>query len=336
MGDCLPHTFWLVLSLKSSQHQQLLSRTKRLFNDLDRLGVEEFAEIFKYNYFTSEIPKDHEKYQEVLNFLMVCVIEKYSESDLLRYFSPSSLSQKENRPEYSAHSSRVGHWFQLIGYWLRQLFNKPTYQFNPASSLLSGSLKQLKTSLNKKSYIENSVDVDFRTNLSAVRIQLENKLIHSQFEDRANARIIERETAVAEREEVLSQKEKNFLEKTEALGKSQESFQEKYTLWVGEQEASERKMQDLQKENQALGETISNLKKAKSDEKGYIRHLEADIFKLGEKLEEKAQESKNNSEKPRLSRTASLSSFFSCLSSVEDISSSIAVDKLSTPLQKKF
>ncbi|MEN9917392.1 MAG: hypothetical protein RLY40_1331 [Pseudomonadota bacterium] len=190
-----------------SQQHLLLELTQDLFNNLDGVGVQAFAEIFKYNYFHSSIEEVNKKYHEALLYLVTCVIEKYSESDLLRYFLSQDLSQKENRPEYSDHTSRLGHWFQLIGYWFRQLFNKPIYKLNPENCSLTDSVKYVKTSLHKKSYVENSVDVDLRTHLSKVLIQFEKRLINSQLEDLASQGIIERERIVARREENLSQKE---------------------------------------------------------------------------------------------------------------------------------
>lgn len=230
-----------------SQQQQLLKRTKGLFIDLDRLGAEAFAGIFKYDYFSSRFEKEHEKYQEVLIFLTACIIEKYSESDLLRYFLPHELSQEENRPEYSVHNSRVGHWFQLIGYWLHQLFNKPIYKLNPESISLADSVKQLKISLNKKSYIENSVDVDFRTHLSRVLIQLDKKIINSQLEDLASEGIIEREKIVAKREEKLSREERLFPENLKTLTASEECFREKQQLFNDERKDLDEKIKALKR-----------------------------------------------------------------------------------------
>ncbi len=74
-----------------SQRHQLLNQTQQLFNDLNRLGAEEFTEIFKYNYFHSSNEEDNKKHHEALLYLVTCVIEKYSESDLLRYFLPQEL-----------------------------------------------------------------------------------------------------------------------------------------------------------------------------------------------------------------------------------------------------
>lgn len=269
-----------------SQQQQLLKRTKGLFIDLDRLGAEAFAGIFKYDYFNNCIEKDRKKYQEVLMFLTACIIEKYSESDLLRYFLPHDLSQEENRPEYSVNNSRVGHWFQLIGYWLRQLFNKPIYKLNRESSSLADSVKQLKISLNKKCYIENSVDVDFRTHLSRVLIQLDKKIINSQLEDLASEGIIEREKIVAKREEKLSSQERLFSEKLKTLTASEECFRKKQQLFNDEKKDLYEKNKGLEKEKNELKETISGLKKQKSEEKKYKHDLEYENFQYVEVLEE--------------------------------------------------
>lgn len=269
-----------------SQQQQLLKRTKGLFIDLDRLGAEAFAEIFKYDYFSNCIEKDRKKYQEVLMFLTACIIEKYSESDLLRYFLPHDLSQEENRPEYSVHNSRVRHWFQLIGYWLRQLFNKPIYKLNPESSSLAESVKQLKISLNKKSYIENSVDVDFRTHLSRVLIQLDKKIINSQLVDLASKGIIEREKRVAKREEKLSRQERLYSEKLKILTESEEFFREKQQLFNDERKDLDEKNKGLEKEKNELKETILDLKKQKHEEKKYIHHLQDENIQYVKVLEE--------------------------------------------------
>ncbi len=272
-----------------SQRQQLLKRTQQLFNNLDRLGAEKFSEIFKYNYFYSSIEEVNKKYYEALLYLVTCVIEKYSESDLLRYFLPQGLSQKENRPEYSDHTSRLGHWFQLIGYRFRQLLNKPIYTLNPENSLLTDSVKYIKAS-HKKSYVENSVDVDLRTHLSKVLIQFEKRLINSQAEDLASQGIIGRERIVARKEEEVSEKERLSSQKLKGLIKSEENLRERRELVIKDREEMENQKKDLEKKIEKLIETISYLKTEKIREKKYLHYLENNVNHYEQGLEELAKE----------------------------------------------
>lgn len=325
-----------------SQRHQLLKQTKQLFRDLSKIGEEEFAEIFKYNYFNSSDEKDNEKYQEVLSFLATCIIEKYSESDLLRYFLTQNLSQKENRPEYFDHASRIAHWCQLIGYWFRQLSNKSIYKFNPESSSLADSVKHIKTSLNKKSYVENSVDVDFRTSLSKVLVEFEKKLINSQLEGLANEGIIEREKSVARREEILSQKEELLSEKIEGLARSEENLQQKTELLNDERKDLEEKNKNLEKVIDELKEKISALKEVKLSDRNYLHFLEDQSVQLQEELEKlvkelgvfpqasqstKAKNEESFLAKPKLCRSQSFASFFPKHQSKDDNQSNLGTAK---------
>lgn len=284
------------------------------------MDKEQFSEIFKYNFFYSKIEEDNNKYQEVLSFLTACIIEKCTESDLLRYFLPQSLSQKENKPEYSDHASRISHWFQLIGYWFRQLFNKPIYQLNSESNLLADSVKQLKTALNQRSYVDNSVDVDFRAHLSQVLIQLEKKLINSQVEERANEGIIERERAIARREEILSQLEVLLSEKLDELARINVSLQEKTELLSEDRQEIEKQNKELVKEIEKLKETISDLKKEKFSEKTYIHLLETGNFQHEKDLEELIKYYDDVFSQGSLSKAKSeesIASFYSVLEAIE-------------------
>lgn len=147
-------------------------------------------------------------------------------------------------------------------------------------------MKQLKISLNKKFYIENSVDVDFRTHLSRVLIQLDKKIINSQLEDLASKGIIEREKIVAKREEKLSRQERLYSEKLKILTESEEFFREKQQLFNDERKDLDEKNKGLEKEKNELKETISGLKKQKHDEKKYIDHLENENFQYVKVLED--------------------------------------------------
>lgn len=179
-------------------------------------------------------------------------------------------------------------------YWLRQLFNKPIYKLNPESSPLADSVKQLKISLNKKSYIENSVDVDFRAHLSRVLFQLGKKIINSQsqLEDLARKGIVDREKIVANQEQEISREKEFYLEKLKTLTVSEESFREKQQLFNEERKDLDEKIKGLEKEKSELKETISGLKKQIHKGEKYKDHLE-----------------EANSQ-PKLNRAQSYASFF--------------------------
>ena len=154
----------------------LLQKTAKLFTDLNELSKEEFAKIFTVYNFTSSDVVENEKYQEILNYLLTAVIEKYSQTDLLRYFFPEYLSQKETRPEYSNNLSRIGHWFQLIGYWLRQLRNKPIYRLKTEHNGLADSIEYIKAS-SSNNYIDNDLNQDFKQHLAVLREKVQEKTI---------------------------------------------------------------------------------------------------------------------------------------------------------------
>ncbi len=243
-------------------------------------------------------------------FLAACIIEKYPENDLFRYFFPQELSQKKNRPEYLERFSKMDHWFQLIACWFRQLFNKPICKLNSEGILLTESSKQLKISLNKKSYVENSMDVDFRAHLSKVLIQLKKKRINSKFEDHANQGIIEREKMIVRREGELEKKENLFYEQQKQLIDSQKNLREQSHLLNNERKDYLERIKHLEKENGKLKE--ATLKKEKFNDKTYIRYLGDNNFQLEKdlkKLTKKLKVFQTNSE-PKLYRSQSHASFF--------------------------
>lgn len=148
----------------------LLRRTDEFFSVLKGLGKEEFAKIFfGYNFTSSDI-KENEKHQEILNYLLVAVIEKYSQTDLLRYFFSKNISQKENRPEYSNSSSIVSYCLQLISYWLRQIRNKPNYELKTEHAGIADSIQYVKISSNKD-YVDNDLNDVFKQHLAILREQ---------------------------------------------------------------------------------------------------------------------------------------------------------------------
>lgn len=192
----------------TNQQIQLLKRAKELFKALHNLEAEEFAKIFEYNYFDSSVREEYEKYEIVLNFLVACIIEKYSQNDLLRYFLPG-LSQRESRPEYFSHSSRVQHWFQLIGYWLRQLVNKPKYGYVIENNQFAVSVQGIKTALSKKSYVENMVDGNFKALLMSAVIKIEERAEFLQMSADTSKKFIENEmkALVKQKEELLKKEQ---------------------------------------------------------------------------------------------------------------------------------
>lgn len=160
------------------EHIALLRRTDILFSALQELGKEEFAKIFIVHNFTSSDVKTNEKYQTVLNCLLAAVIAHYSQTELLRYFLPEHLSQKEIRPEYSNSSSIFNYLFKLIGYWWRQQLDKPSYALlTPEHSEFANSIEQLKTSLNKETYLVNNVNDAFKQHLTVLREKVQEKTI---------------------------------------------------------------------------------------------------------------------------------------------------------------
>lgn len=305
------------------ERSKLLRHTKLFFDDMNKLSIEEFAKIFtEYNFSSIDI-KEHEKYQESLNCLIALIIEKYSQSELLRYFFPENLSEKENRPVFSSHLSKIEHWFQLIGYWIRQLRNKPNYAL-PEDSPISVSLQHIKNAFKNQTYLSSNTNNDFNKHLDCLvkeivkkaflpnmneisRMNLKNiqeyhqTLINKEQELQAieknllekSSALIKQEILLSEQQKTLNQQAENLQQKSESLivmekflAQNEESYRERTTLLSEEREAIEKKEKRFESESKGLKEEISKIKARNHKEKSYISHLENENSTLEKRLAE--------------------------------------------------
>lgn len=260
----------------------LLQKTDKLFTALSELSKKEFAKIFTVINFTSSDVKENEKYQEIFNYLLTAVIEKYSQTDLLRYFFPE-LSQKETRPEYSNNSWRISHWVQLIGYWLRQLQNKPTYTLKTEHNRLADSIQYLKTSISNKDYIDNDLNQDFKQHLAVLREKTVEKAIfplrneisrinsipdqiyHQQLLDKYQAlqalekdlytlalELDKKDKELDKKDKELDKKETELKIREEQATQSQRTNAEVLELYRGEREAVKRQQESLHAQQELI------------------------------------------------------------------------------------
>jgi hypothetical protein len=256
---------------------ELLRRTKTFFDAMDKLSMEEFAKIFTAYNFSSIDINMHEKYQEILNCLVALVIERYSQSDLLRYFFPEDLSAKEKRPEYSSNSSRISHWFQLIGYWFRQLRNKLNYALTPENRDLAGSLDHIKGSLGKKSYTVNNADSEFKMHLGILVKEIGKKALYPSMNSAATTQgeeLLEKQERLYLLEADLQLKKQLFESQEEYAVLREKHYQEKVELLAAERNVLEETIKGFETKIQALQEKIASLTDKLNKDKPYISHLE--------------------------------------------------------------
>lgn len=267
-----------------SEHKLILGITGKLSSALIKLGAEEFSKIFILNTFTSSDAKENEKYQEILNRLITAIIENYQQTDLLHYFFPEYLSQKESRPEYSSNLSRINYGFQLIAYWLRQLFNKPRYELQTEHSELGVSIEQLKTLLNKETYFANSIKDDFKQHLAILREKIQGKAIFPKREEINPAQALQAfEKDLQNHAIFLSEKEKEYEKKNDEV-----SLRERIVI---QNERKNKEVAELyREERKAVNDNLKQIR-----EKQEIENKELRVAK--EELENLKEESKSLKEK---------------------------------------
>jgi DNA repair exonuclease SbcCD ATPase subunit len=225
------------------ERSKLLRRTKLFFDAMNELSMEEFAKIFIDYNFSSKNVAANETFQASLHCLVGLVVEKYSQSDLLRYFFPENLSVKENRPEYSSNVSRISHWCKLIGYWLRQLRNQSKYDLTPENNHLVVSLNHIKESLGNKSYLSSNIDNDFKTHLGILVKEIEKKAIYPSMSDisRESLNAQEYHQALVEKGQELQAFESNLQERNIAANKLEITLSEERQNFKKQEEKLEHK-----------------------------------------------------------------------------------------------
>lgn len=291
----------------------LLKRTEVFFHAMNKLGTKEFGNFFrtaKFNYHNAETK---EKYQEVSNYLVALVVNKYSASDLLRYFFPGDLSAKESSPVYNDDSLRISHWFQLIGYWLRQLWGSPVYK--TGNSELMGAIYNIKRlfenregrdSLENYSHhlsfsggntLKDSLDIVVEKigatpiGPSMQNIELKNfNSVQEYLEAIGNNELLEQQKTLTQEKENLESGSTNLKEERVSLNEQQESFDKKKAKW---EQASQTRENEL-KETQSKQETAEQkLKETQFQLEIAEETLEETQFKL-EIAEQKLKETQSN------------------------------------------
>ncbi|TLY47762.1 MAG: hypothetical protein E6K54_05095 [Gammaproteobacteria bacterium] len=257
----------------------LYRETKKLFNTLEKLDIEEFAKIFIVYNFTSMDIQENEKHQEVLNYLITLIIQKYSETDLLRYFLPDYLSQKETRPESSHSSSRINYWFQLIGYWLRQLLNKPIYALKTEYNEFADPIKYIKASLTTNTpYLVNTVDNTFKNHLAILREKIQENSI---FPKRSKISRVNSSTDQAYHQQLLAQ-EKELESMVKTFKEKEQEFVKREDILIRLDEEIEAR-KELVAQNEHKNEEISKLfheeRAAVKEELGSLRQQQELIVK---------------------------------------------------------
>lgn len=291
-----------------NQRSQLLRCTKDFFEKMNKLDKEAFAKIFtEYNFSSTKI-EEHEKYQLVVNCLVGLVVEKYSQSDLLRYFFPENLSKKESRPEYSSDLSRISHWFQLIGYWLRQLVNKPNYDLKPENNNLAESVNYIKYSLKEKSYLASNTDNRFKTHLGILVKEIEKKAIHPSMNDisRENfknaqeyhqvlvnkaqglqtleSNLQERDIAVTTQENELSAKQQRLSEQEQNLQQRSEFFEGQEREFLAKKQLLENREASAIRGEESYQERLELLAEDRRELERKEKSFETEIKDLKEKI----------------------------------------------------
>lgn len=259
---------------------KLLKLTKKLFNDLDKLGLNEFSNFFKeYNFSTLTI-KDRKKHQQALNYLIALIIGKYSQSDLLRYFFPEKLSKKESKPEYSSSQSRIYHWFQLIGYWLRQVRDNLKYELNIDNNNIDKSIKYIK-SISKQAYtLKNTNDDNFKAYLAILVEKIEENSIHPNLnsihlttlanDQEYHQVLIDKEQSLQAFENQLNKKSKKIetretelLEEEQIIQQTKAALQQRSAMLETQEQFFLEKKEKLEKQMQQFRLSETNLSEKK-------------------------------------------------------------------------
>lgn len=138
----------------SNYQLELFHLVEKFFKDMNRLGELEFASFLEKHQFDHNDPAQQEKYTDAFNCLVAFIVEKYNESDLLRYFLPKEHSI-ENKPQLTSDSWRIVYWAKFLTYWLgSKLFNRQKFIMQKDKVDLSVAITTLKRELYEQNYFD--------------------------------------------------------------------------------------------------------------------------------------------------------------------------------------
>ncbi|WP_342219699.1 hypothetical protein [Rickettsiella endosymbiont of Miltochrista miniata] len=153
-----------------SYQMKLAIRVKEFFDAMNNVGIEEFASLLKKHRFENMDPAQRRKYTDAFDCLVAFIVAKYNERDLLRYFLPKE-STIEVKPTLESNSWRIVYWAQLLGYWVRKLFNTQRFEIvnaETANESLGSAMELIKQKLKKGNYFDLQQNSDFKENLKMV------------------------------------------------------------------------------------------------------------------------------------------------------------------------
>lgn len=153
----------------SSYQMNLPIRVKKFFDDMNKLGEQEFAEFLKKHQFENRDPAQHQKYTDALYCLVALIVNEYAESDLLRYFIPKKYSI-EAKPILESNTSRFVYWMKFLSYWLgSKLFDRQKFKmYGAENESLGSAIKAIKQDLSESNYFDLLQKDSFKENLETV------------------------------------------------------------------------------------------------------------------------------------------------------------------------
>ncbi|WP_339049926.1 WH2 domain-containing protein [Rickettsiella endosymbiont of Xylota segnis] len=152
----------------SNYQLELFHLVEKFFKYMNRLGELEFASFLAKHQFDHYDPVQQEKYTDAFNCLVAFIVEKYNESDLLRYFLPKEHSI-ENKPQLTSDSWRIVYWAKFLTYWLgSKLFNRQKFIMQGDKKIsLKVSIAIVK-GLHDQNYFDLNQNAGFKENLDSI------------------------------------------------------------------------------------------------------------------------------------------------------------------------